>query len=49
MKDHVTLKTGVMAAYNSALHHNNKLHFKIYLNRKYLLNCNNIYNIIIII
>ncbi len=28
MKDHVTLKTGIMAAENSALHHRNKLHLK---------------------
>ncbi len=30
LKEHVTLKTGVMAAENSALHHRNKLHFIIY-------------------
>ncbi len=29
-KDHVTLKTGVMAAENSALHHMKKIHFAIY-------------------
>ncbi len=32
LKDHVTLKT----AENSALHHKNKLHFKMYFNRKVL-------------
>ncbi len=36
LKDHVTLKTGVMMLKNSALHNRNKLHFKIYLNRKQL-------------
>ncbi len=30
LKDHVTLKTGVMMLKNSALHHRNKLHFKVY-------------------
>ncbi len=30
LKDHVKLKTGVMIVENSALHHRNKLHFKIY-------------------
>ncbi len=30
----MTLKTGVMAAENSALDHRNKLRFKIYSNRK---------------
>ncbi len=29
LKDHVTLKTGVMASENSVLYHMNKLHFKI--------------------
>ncbi len=29
-KDHVTLKTGVTAAENSALHNRNKIHFKTY-------------------
>ncbi len=29
-EDHVTPKTGVMAAENSAFHHRNKLHFKMY-------------------
>ncbi len=32
----MTLKTEVMAAENSAVHYRNKLHFKIYLNRKQL-------------
>ncbi len=27
LKNHVALKTGVMAAVNSAVHHRNKLHF----------------------
>ncbi len=35
LKD-VTLKTGVMAAENLALHHRNKLHFMIHENRKQL-------------
>ncbi len=30
----MALKTGVIAAENSVLHHRNKLHFKIYSNRK---------------
>ncbi len=30
LKDHVTLKTGVMADENSVLHHRNKLYFKVY-------------------
>ncbi len=34
LKDYVTLKTGVMAAGNSALHHRDELYFKIYSNRK---------------
>ncbi len=32
----MTLKTGVVAAENSALYRRNKLHFKIYSNRKQL-------------
>ncbi len=32
----------VMTAENSALHHRNKLHVKIYSSRKKYLNCNNI-------
>ncbi len=32
----MTLKTGVMPAENSDLHHRNKLHLKIYSNRKQL-------------
>ncbi len=35
-KDHVTLKTGVMVAENSALHQRNKLDFKMYLHSKQL-------------
>ncbi len=31
LKDHVTRNTGARAAENSALHHRNKLHFKMYL------------------
>ncbi len=42
LKDHVTLKTKVMATENSSFHHRNKLHFKIYSNRKHL------YSIVII-
>jgi len=30
------MKTGVMAAESSALHHRNKWHFKIYYNRKHV-------------
>ncbi len=33
----LTLKTRVMNAENSALHHRNKSHFKIYLNREELV------------
>ncbi len=33
----MTLKTGVMADKNSALHHRNKLYFKVYKNRKPIL------------
>ncbi len=36
LKDHVALKTGVMMLKNTALHHRNKFHFKMYLNRKQL-------------
>ncbi len=36
----MTLKTGVMDAENLAVHHRNILHFKIYSNRKNILNCN---------
>ncbi len=35
-EDHMTLKTGVSDAENSAFDHRNKLHFKIYSNRKQL-------------
>ncbi len=42
LKDYVTLKTGNYAE-NAALLHNNKLHFKIFLNRKpFDLHCNGI-------
>ncbi len=34
MKDHVTQKTVVMMLKIQLCHHRNKLHFKIYLNRK---------------
>ncbi len=34
LNDHVTLSTAVMAAENVALHHRNKLHFKMYLKQK---------------
>ncbi len=41
----MALKTGVIAAENSVLHHRNKLHFKIYSNRKQsFLNYNTILN-----
>ncbi len=33
----MTLKTGVMADTNSALHQRNTLYFKVYLNRKPIL------------
>jgi len=36
LKDHVTLKTGVMMLKIQLCHHRNKLHFKIYSNRKQL-------------
>ncbi len=37
------MKTGVMDAINSGLHHRNKLQFKIYLKKKtVILNYNNI-------
>ncbi len=36
-KDHVTLKTRVMTAENSALLHRNKLHLKINYNRTVVL------------
>ena len=42
LKDHVTLKTGVMMLKIQLYHHRNKLHFKIHKNRKVTLNCNNI-------
>ncbi len=35
LKDHVTQKTWVIAAENSAFHHRNKLHFKVYCNHIY--------------
>ncbi len=35
-KDHVTLNTGVMMLKIQLCHHRNKLHFKIYSNRKQL-------------
>ncbi len=38
----MTLKTGVMAAEKLALHHKNKLNFKIDTNRKVILSFNNI-------
>jgi len=37
MKDHVTLKTGVMMLKIHICHHRNKLHFKMYSNRKQIL------------
>jgi len=40
LKDHVTLKTGVMMLKIQI--HRNKLHFKIYSNRKFSLSCDNI-------
>ncbi len=42
LKDHVTLKTGIMMLKIQFCHHGNILHFKILLNRKLivkLLNC----------
>ncbi len=36
LKDHVTLKTGVMMLKIQLYNQRNKLHFKIYLNRKQL-------------
>ncbi len=36
-------RTGVMAAYNSALHHKNKLHLNYIQIERVILNCNNIY------
>ncbi len=42
MKNHMTLKPWVITAENSAFHHKNKLHFKIYSNRKVILKCNSI-------
>ncbi len=43
----MTLNTGVIAAKNSALHHRNKLHFEIYLNRKQLFYILTLYSIMI--
>jgi len=36
VKGHVTLKTGVMMLKIQLHHHRNKLHFKVYSNRKKL-------------
>jgi len=42
LKDHVTLKTGIMAADISALQSQEKILFNIYLNRKQVFSVNNI-------
>jgi len=45
LKDHVTLKTGVMMLKIKLYDHRNKLNFKAFANRKLyfnILNCNNI-------
>ncbi len=43
LKDHVTLKTGVMMQKKSAFNHRNKWHFKKYIEiENNILNCNNI-------
>jgi len=36
LKDHETLKTGIMMLKIQPYHHKNKLHFKIHKNRKQL-------------
>ncbi len=45
----MTLKTEIMAAENSALPYRNILHFKIYIKRKNILNCNYILKIFILL
>ncbi len=42
LKDHVTLKTGVIQLW----YHINTLHIQIYSNRKVILNCNNMFTLL---